>query len=73
MLRKVKLINVKVYDTCAECPYCQYDPHYSRGKDSGYDCYNTDSFKRIIDDYEIDTNKYKWPPIPEWCPLPNDH
>jgi hypothetical protein len=60
---------------CSECPYCEYDPHYSMSYDSGYDCKLSGS--RIIDDWEYNnTNnpnrlslKTSSIPIPEWCEL----
>lgn len=49
-MRKLEL-NI---NNCRECPFCNYDPHYSMSKDSGYDCSNPNSqVTRIADDWEI--------------------
>ena len=71
-----KIINLEV-NSCQDCPYCQYDPDYNIGHDSGYDCrhpkINYPQSNRIVDDWEVDNPRNKnpkgWPPIPNWCPL----
>ena len=64
-----KVIN-KVINHCGECPFCDYEPSYSIGYDSGFDCKNDDSTKtRILNDFE--KKIISQIPIPEWCGLPN--
>lgn len=71
----MRILNLEVF-VCRDCPYCQYDGHYSRSRDSGYDCKHPDSdVGRIVDDQDIEDwstkkNKKGWPPIPKECPLP---
>jgi hypothetical protein len=80
-----KSINICI-EHCNDCPYINYDGHYDRCKDSGYDCKKSN--KRIIDDfeysnsnnpnaqyyYDVDKDKMIGDPnikIPDWCSLPN--
>ena len=58
---------VDLIKSCLDCPFLNYDPDYSHGYDSGYDCNKAD--KRIIDDSKI--SKSTWPKFPKWCPLPD--
>ena len=68
----------KVIHSCSYCPYCNYDPYYSRTQVSGYDCV-FNGCRRIINDWEWDNPgnpnrlnlKYDDIPIPDWCPLPD--
>ena len=63
-----RLLKIEI-SSCAECPYCQYDPNYNCGRDSGWDC--TIKGKRVIDDCEL--KKYRSfydVEVPDWCPLP---
>lgn len=49
-----KMIPAKiVHDTCYNCPFVEYDSHYGRSFDSGYDCNHEDGDGRIADDYQI--------------------
>ena len=74
-----KKVIYKEVSTCDDCPYCEYNPYYSFGTDSGYDCTFGGGRRRIIDDWDWDNLnnpdrlilKYDGIPIPEWCPLPN--
>ena len=36
---------------CYECPFSEYDSHYTRSYDSGYDCKKSND--RIANDYEM--------------------
>lgn len=59
---------------CGECPFCEYDPHYSMSYQSGYDCKNEESKgTRIADDKGSEIQDLEKLPIPEWCGLPNAH
>ena len=57
---------VDLINSCLDCPFCQYDPDFTIGCDSGYDCKK--SGIRIVDDGMISTST--WPKFPDWCPLP---
>jgi hypothetical protein len=62
----MKILYLEI-EKCSECPYHNYDAHYSMSKDSGYDCDKMSPYKRIIDDYDL--NRGKEMLVPEWCPL----
>jgi hypothetical protein len=68
----MKKINLTI-GSCKECPYCHYNGHYDRNRDSGYDC--SETMKRIVDDWDVandnNPNPAGWPDIPDWCPLEN--
>ena len=65
-----KLLHLEIEDSCENCPYCRYNPHYSMSHDSGYDCENDNALRgRIANDWEL-SSKIKTLKIPEWCPLP---
>ena len=76
-MTKVKVL-YEIIKTCSDCPYCEYNGHYSKSKDSGHDCNLAN--RRIINDW--DWNDKNNPgrlnkrtngrlPIPDWCPLPD--
>ena len=46
MKRKIEL----EISSCNECPYLEYDSHYSRSYDSGYDCNFKEKDRRIKND-----------------------
>ena len=63
----MKIINLYV-NVCDDCPYLNYDPHYSMSTASGYDCEH-DKGGRIIDDHQWKNGQKII--IPDWCPLPD--
>jgi hypothetical protein len=77
-----KKISMEV-ESCLGCPFCQHDSHYTRSRDSGYDCKHQGATQsRIIDDndykeqvaYDPETNTDSGNyaiPFPGWCPLPD--
>jgi hypothetical protein len=71
-MRILPAIPEKVIKGCKECRYVAYDPFYSCGTDSGYDCCHKNNGRegqrRIVDDNGLD--QASEPDfIPEWCPL----
>lgn len=61
-----KLIKI-IIKNCGECPYHEYDPHYSMSYNSGYDCKLTGN--RIADDIGSKEPDLENLPIPNWCKL----
>jgi len=71
-----KRIIIEVEGACKSCPFCQYEPWYILGGESGYDCkYPGSKVERVAGDGEIrakfssKTNGSGWPEIPDECPL----
>ena len=57
---KTKIIPERIVtDSCHNCPYSEYDSHYSMSYDSGYDCNHADGKGRIADDWKIDQHRKK--------------
>ena len=57
---------------CGECPFKEYNPHYSMSYNSGYDCTNPDSKgTRIANDIGSKEPNLEVLSIPDWCGLDN--
>jgi len=59
-----KKIEMTIEGSCSSCPFCSYDPHYTRSTDSGYNCTHSDAPReRIADDSACNgynTAREKW-------------
>jgi len=69
-----KRIIIEVEGACKSCPFCQYEPWYILGGESGYDCkYPGSKVGRVVGDGEIrakySSKTNSWPSIPGNCPL----
>ena len=74
-MKKTKVYTKKLV-TCANCPYCKFNPDCDPSGADGYDCYHeihSPTSKRIIDYWKINLNSANFwtPSIPDWCPLPD--
>jgi hypothetical protein len=67
-----------IIKSCQECPYRVYNRSFDMDYDPyhiyGHNCDHREApdNDRIVDDSDLTQKKKRdgWPPIPEWCPLP---